>query len=509
MNSAAKVGLFMLVVLGIAAFFILRIEDIQVGDAADTKKIDVIFDSVAGLEKKSRVRVAGVPVGKVTDIKLQPDGRARVTLEVSRDVQLRQGASARVANLGLLGEKYIELEPGNAGAPLIPENQQVTLGGSQTASVDDVTSQVSAIATDVKVITEALRGALGGVEGQQRVEDIFANVHQITERVRMIIEINEGNLNASAANFRKITDDLRVEIPRIASSIERFANSISGTVGENRQDVREVVSNLKELSSDLRVTAENLNNITGQVKSGEGSVGKLFYSDEAHTKLTDALGAVEGGVNELRETLGRANRIQMDVGIRSDYYAGMNAPESAAEGFDGSSRSAVTLNLIPNPERNRFYYLEVSDDPRGKKKEKITTLTEYDAAGNEIGTTTTKQTKYERDMMISAQAGWQFDDIGLRVGLFDNMGGFGADYRLNDRISVTGEAFDFGGQRDDSPHLRLFGRYVIRQEKDRSPAIFVSTGLDNPLNDTAFTIGGGIRWRDEDLKYLIGSVPIK
>lgn len=506
MNSAAKIGLFMLVVLAIGAFFILRIEDIRIGDAADTKKVDVIFDSVAGLEKKSRVRVAGVPVGKVTDIKLQPDGRARVTLEVARDVQLRQGASARVANLGLLGEKYIELDPGNPAAPLIPEGQQVTLGGSQAASVDDVTAQISDIATDVKAITASLRGALGGVEGQRRVEDIVANVHDITERVRMIIEINEGNINASAANFRKITEDLRVEIPRIASSIERFANSISGTVGENREDVRAVVANLKGLSADLRVTADNLNNITGQVRAGEGTVGKLFYSDEAHTKLTNALGAVESGVNELRSTLGRANRIQMDLGIRSDYYAGLDE-RTAAEGFDGASRSAVTLNLIPNPERNRFYYLEVSDDPRGKKKEKITTLTEYDDAGNEIGTTTTKQTKYERDMLISAQAGWQFDNIGLRVGLFDNMGGFGADYAMNDRISVTGEAFDFGSRRDDNPHLRLFGRYIIRREKERSPAIFVSTGVDNPLNDTAFTFGGGIRWRDEDLKYLLGSIP--
>jgi hypothetical protein len=36
----------------------------------------------------------------------------------------------------------------------------------------------------------------------------------------------------------------------------------------------------------------------------------------------------------------------------------------------------------------------------------------------------------------------------------------------------------------------------------------VTAGVDNPLNDVAFTIGGGIRWRDDDLKYLLGSIPI-
>jgi hypothetical protein len=37
--------------------------------------------------------------------------------------------------------------------------------------------------------------------------------------------------------------------------------------------------------------------------------------------------------------------------------------------------------------------------------------------------------------------------------------------------------------------------------------VFVTSGVDDALNDTAFTIGGGIRWRDDDLKYLLGSVP--
>ena len=84
-----------------------------------------------------------------------------------------------------------------------------------------------------------------------------------------------------------------------------------------------------------------------------------------------------------------------------------------------------------------------------------------------------------------------------------------ADYRWNDRLRFTGEAFDFGGRVDPKPHLRLFSEYVLRKEKPRTPQIFLSTGYDNPLNHSrSVTFGGGIRWRDDDLKYLIGSVPI-
>ena len=109
---------------------------------------------------------------------------------------------------------------------------------------------------------------------------------------------------------------------------------------------------------------------------------------------------------------------------------------------------------------------------------------------------------------MSAQAGWTLAPLDLRVGLFDSTGGGAVDYRLNNRIRLTGEAFDFSKRRDPNPHLRLYGEYIFRQEKPTSPLLFISSGVDNVLNDTAFTFGAGIRWRDDDLKYLLGSIPI-
>src|SRR5512142_2309236 len=107
MSSAAKVGVFMLAILAILGYFILRIEDIQLGHRGEIRKITATFASVAGLEKGAGVRVAGVRVGKVDKIEVQPDGKAKVTLEIDDpDVQLHTNASAKVANLGLLGEKY-------------------------------------------------------------------------------------------------------------------------------------------------------------------------------------------------------------------------------------------------------------------------------------------------------------------------------------------------------------------------------------------------------------------
>jgi len=426
-------------------------------------------------------------------------------MEIDTGVPLRNGAFARVVNLGLLGEKYIEIVPGPPNNPPLAEGRE--LRGTQPASIDDVTNQISAIATDVKAITESLRTVMAGPQGQQRLAEIVENVQQITAQVRELVAANRTNVDATLANAREITAQLRNEIPRLASSVEKVANSLNSTLGENRQDVRQVVENLRKLSSDLKTTTENLNAITGQVRSGEGTVGKLLYSEEAHQRLTTALTAVEGGVNELRTTLGRANRIALDLGMKADYYAGLSKTNNEIGSISTNSRAAVTLRLIPNPERNRFYNVELADDPVGKRRDKVTEFTVTDPAGRTT-TTTVKETRFERGFLTSLQAGWNLQPLAVRVGLFDSTGGGGVDYHVNDRINVTGEIFDFGKHRDNNPHLRLYGQYIFRHEKPNTPMLFFTSGVDNVFNDTAFTFGGGIRWRDDDLKYLLGSIPI-
>ncbi len=508
MSSAAKVGVFMLIVLAILGYFVLKIEDVQIGHGTGARKVTALFDSVAGLDNKSAVRVAGVRVGKVSNIKLRPDGKAEVTLDIDPDVVLHPGAVAHVANLGLLGEKYVELDPGPSNAPVIPQEQSVVLHGTQPASMDDITNQVAAIANDVKAITASLRAATSGPAGQQRLVDIVENVRTITEQVRDLIAANRTNVDATVANARVISESLRVEIPRLATSIDRMATQMNGTVGENREDVRHIVENLRTLSADLKTTSDNLNAVTAQVRSGEGTVGKLLYSNEAHDRLTAALGSVESGVNELRNTLGRASRMQLDLGLNGDYYAGLPAQQDG-NGKLGNSRSAVWLRLNPNPEHNRFYNIELADTPYGKRRDKTIEETVTNPATGQSQTTITQQTRFDRSFLVSAQAGWTIAPFAVRLGMIDSSGGAGVDYFFNNRIRATGEVFDFGHRSgENNPHVRLFGEYVFRQEKPTTPTIFIRSGVDNVLNHTAFTFGGGIRWRDDDLKYLLGSIPI-
>lgn len=499
----------MLVVLGVLAFFVLKIEDVKVRRTNDSKKITAVFDSVAGLDNRSAVRVAGVRVGKVTKIDLRPDGKAEVELEIDKDVQLHANAQAHVANLGLLGEKYIELDPGTPNQPVLSEQKTVVLPGTQPATIDQVTDQISAIATDVKAITASLRATVATPNGQAQLQDIVANVDNITKQVRDLIAANRANVDATMANAQAITAQLKTQIPRLADSIERVANSMNGTLNENRADVHKAIENLKTLSADLRTTSENLGAITGQVRSGKGTVGKLLYEDETANRLNTALASVESGVNELRNTIGRVGKLQLDLGMNADYYAGLPKQQAGLESLSGNSRSAIWLRLSPNPtENNRFYNVELADTPNGHQKDKVFETTTLDPVTGTSSTTITKETQFDRNFVISAQAGWHLGAVDARVGLIDSTGGGGVDLHWNRRLTLTGEAFDFSERYDKNPHLRLFGEYTLRQAKPKTPLIFIRSGIDNPFNNTAFIVGAGIRWRDDDLKYLLGSVPI-
>ena len=510
MSSAAKVGAFMLVILGILAFFVLKIEDVKISRTGNLKKVTAVFDSVAGLDRQSAVRVAGVRVGKVTKIDLRPDGKAEVEMEIDKDVQLHANAKAHVANLGLLGEKYVEIDPGTLSQPVIGEGKQpVMIPGSQPASIDQVTDQISAIATDVKAITSSLRNSIGTQTGQAQLQDIVANVDAITKQVRELIAANRTNVDATMKNAEAITASLRTQIPRLADSIERVANAMSATVTENRSEVHHTIENLRALSADLKTTSENLGAITTQMRSGQGTVGKLLYSDETANRLNTALASVEGGVNELKNTLNRVGRLQLDLGMNADYYGGLPKQSNNIENLGGNSRSAIWLRLSPNPaENNRFYNIELADTPLGHQKDKVFETTTLDPATGKSSTTITKETQFDRNFVVSAQAGWHLGPVDARLGLIDSTGGGGIDWHWNRRVTLTGEAFDFSERYDKNPHLSLFGEYTLREAKPKTPMIFIRSGVDNPFNNTAFIFGAGIRWRDDDLKYLLGSVPI-
>lgn len=487
MQAAVKVGLFTLLGLVVLFFLILRSEDIELFGPKGTT-LEATFPSVAGLDDKAPVRIAGVRVGRVDGIGL--DGQqAVVRIKLEQPVALPQGTQATIRNTGLLGDKYVELVLGPENAPPLPDG--VRLRGTTPPGFDEAMAKLNQVADAIQGVTGQLGG---GPNGEQRIAVILDNVAVLSADLRELVAANREAIGGTVRNFEAMSATLARELPRLADQLQQVLGQVDAVIAENRGDLRGSLQNVEQLTTKLQTSADNLNQITGRLARGEGSIGKLLTDDEAHDELVATLDSVQSGVATLSQSFGKITRMRLDLGLEGAYLEG---PQE--------SRTAFSLQLDPqNEARDRFYRVELVDDPRGRTRTKTETTTVIRDDGSRE-TTTTERTTTEDKLLLSAQFGFRLGAAQARLGLIESTGGGAIDYGFfEDRLRLSLEAFDFGRENDLDPHLRLLGRYQLH------PNLYVVGGYDDPLvsERESLFLGAGITWRDDDLKYLLGSVPL-
>lgn len=482
MNASAKVGLFFLVAIVLAGILIFKIQDLHLGQA-EGKTVTIVFQNAAGLDTRAAVRVAGVRVGQVAKIRLI-EGRAYVSVSLESGVDLRQGASATIANMGLLGEKYLELIPGPVGNPELPDD--AVIAGNQAVSFDQVTQLARDIELDVKSITASLRSALGGPQGEATTKAIVGNIEQITADLKAIVASNRENVNETAANLRQFS-----------AVLVQLTDRVNALVAANSGNTTATIDNIRAITDKLQHTADNLNAITDKINEGKGTIGQLVNNPETSKNLNDALTSVKEGVNSLNKTLTKVNKIKVDLALRTEY---LTSP--------GKGKSYFTADIIPD--QSHFYRLGIATEPFGINSETTTTYTTtMQPGGSPQVTTITKNEVNNKALGFTALFGFNFfNDLTLRAGMEESRGGGGIDYwMLHRRLEFSGDMWDFDRGNSLSPHAKIGGRYYL------SPSTFVSAGWDDFLNRgkgmASVFFGGGVRWNDDDIKLLLGSLPTR
>lgn len=108
------VGLF--VALGALGLLFLALKAANLAsfsNGGETYTVQARFDNIGGLKSRAPVRSAGVNVGRVTGVALDPQTfQGLVTLEISKGVAFPKDSSAKILTAGLLGDQYIGIEPG-------------------------------------------------------------------------------------------------------------------------------------------------------------------------------------------------------------------------------------------------------------------------------------------------------------------------------------------------------------------------------------------------------------
>ena len=475
MTTEFKVGLLTLLAVAAAVWGVLRTDDRPDGALAGYE-LTAWFPSAEGIYPSTQARVAGVSVGSVRAISLD-DGRAKVSIEMTGGVKLPKDSVAELKSEGVLGDRFVRITPGASDELLGPGDTLESMAAG--ADLDQLQAQVSDIAEDVKAITGALREVVENGDTRDQLYRTLDNVEAISAEMRTLTSVNRQNLDVIATNLRDVSASLSTIVASTGAGIDAELDAV------------------REATAKLDRALANIESITGRIDAGEGTLAGLLADDSPLTSLNDTLYQVQDAVDAV-------TRVRTEVFYRGHYFMGTDPDEPGFQENPLAGRARNVIGLQLKPREDYWYLVEIVDHPTGD-----VTYEEHVLPASGVSYTEYVRTPAYRYTLQFCKR-WQ--DLVLRLGIKESAGGVGLDYYfLRDRAMLTADFYDmeFGSWPvlDNTPNVSFAARV------SPYPQVYIEAGLDNALlglrHDyiTGF-IGGGFTFTDDDLKWVLGSLPI-
>jgi phospholipid/cholesterol/gamma-HCH transport system substrate-binding protein len=287
MKRTAELKVGITVVVALAIFVALIFSTGECDLFRRGYKITVIFDSAAGLVPEAKVLYAGVRAGSVKSVEwFKPEGSeapmVRVVLDLDEEVVVRENSVIAIRLKGLMADKYVDITPGTSDSPVVPPGS--TVRGERSLGMDELFESAGSI---VVKIGDALAdfSELFDEETVAQLKDTIAHIDSIAAELDELIRQSAGELSVSLENLRRITDD----ISQITAGAARITQDLEGTLARSLPRVESAVQDVERIASDVAEAVDHINAIVAQIASGEGTVGKLIYSDEAYVDFTETL----------------------------------------------------------------------------------------------------------------------------------------------------------------------------------------------------------------------------
>lgn len=318
--SELKIGVLTLIAIGVAGTVIFLLSG-EGGFFWQRYELHAKFNDVALLKAGAPVRVAGVAVGAVKDMKF--DGaEVEVTFYLTKEMQSRvtDQSVAYIGSVSLLGEGALDISPALGGTPIPPGGYVKTKRTpGQLADVAESATQSLKEATLLIKDIRAGKGTVGKLFTDEQLYREIQGFVDAAETVATNLEKGRGTagkllnddavyteLQASLVNLRTLTDKL---------------NRGEGSLGKLMQD--------PAFADSVSATAKNLDTLTARLNKGEGTAGKLLTDDSLYKRI-DALAArIDTLTKDLSEGKGTAGALLKDQKL----YDNLNAAASEMRGL--------------------------------------------------------------------------------------------------------------------------------------------------------------------------------
>ena len=339
-----RVGLMVVVAIGVLIFLILNASG-DISPFSRKIKLRARFANADGLRRGSEVRLAGVRIGKVDDVRLlppseNPNEKVEATFSIDSEIDgrpatelIRTDSTVRMGSPGILGnEKLINVQPGTVVGEPVRDNDLLLPGGEGsnieqlTTSGTELMQQLNKLSTQFTGIAAKInegKGTIGAfVNDEAFYNNLNATVRDVNDVVRQI-ESGQGsagrfvndpalynNLTAVSASLQSIADDLRrgrgtagrlltdealyndargavARLNRSVDNINLIVDDLRqgrGTAGKLLQDDA-IYNDARAAIARFNTAAERIDNVVAGVQRGEGTAGKLLTDDQLYSNV--------------------------------------------------------------------------------------------------------------------------------------------------------------------------------------------------------------------------------
>jgi ABC-type transporter Mla subunit MlaD len=296
--------------------------------------VRAIFDDAAFAARGEDVRVAGANVGTISSLGITSDKRAAVSLRIgdSRFTPFHANAHCAIRPQSLIGEQYVDCDPGTAGTPELPKISQGAGAGSYLLPVARTSSPVD---TDIvqDISRQPVRQSLAviidelGTGLAARGSDLNAVIHRAnpalgnTDKVLKILASQSRALAQLASNSDAVLTPLARERRQISGFVTQ-ANITSVASAQRAADISRTfrlfpsfLSQLRPLMADLGTLADQGTPVMTELGQSASAVGRQFanltpFATAARTALINLGRAAFESQPSLVATLPLAQRLQ-------------------------------------------------------------------------------------------------------------------------------------------------------------------------------------------------------
>ncbi len=274
------------------------------------------FTSIQDLKVGDPVKLAGVPIGRVTGIALAAD-KVEVTLRLDSDTQVRTDSTAMIRFTGLMGQNFVALDFGTANAPMVAAD--ALLQSREQPDLSTLMERLQGVADGVQTMTKSFSGEefsklLGPLtelvkDNNPRITAILTNAQLITAQVasgqgtlgRLLFEDTLHRTALSmGTNVNALADDAKVLLADTGGLVGDARKMVAG-IDRGEGSIGKLLKD-DTMAKDLTLATTSLKEILQKINSGQGSVGKLVNDDAFLRNIKMTLQKVDKATEGLEDT---------------------------------------------------------------------------------------------------------------------------------------------------------------------------------------------------------------